>query len=147
MGKHCTDPDVRLFMSGAGKINFHCSKHPVTVICHSSLGVLTCGTSLHMVKQASSREETGRWASLSVHHMGNRKRLLPPTGWRVGTCGQKRSMSTQGSLGHPREGMPHWGTVSPQLRPSWFLSVSLAAPVFSPPLPDVCKPYSSQSLA
>lgn len=128
-------PDVRLSTSRAVKINFHCSKHPVVAICCSSLGELARGTSLQAVKLAHFREETRLWASLSVRHTASRTWLLPPVGWQVGTCEQMRSLSTQGSQGCPRKGMPPCSTVSPQLRPSWFLPVSLVGPnvLLSPP--------------
>lgn len=121
-------PDVRLFMSRAVKMNFYCSKHPVVAIRRSSLGVLAHGTSLRVVKLAQFREETRLWASLSVHHMASRMCLLPPVGWQVGTCGQMRLLSTQGSQRCPRKGMPPCGTVSQQLRHCWFLPVSLVGP-------------------
>lgn len=132
----CTaEPGCQIFMSRAVKINFHCSKHPVMAIYRSSLGVLAHGTSLQLVKLAQFREETRLWASLRVHHTASRTWLLPPVGWQVGTCGQMRFLSTQGSQGCPRKGMPPCGTVSQQLRPSWFLPASLVGPyvLLSPP--------------
>lgn len=80
---HCRARDVRLFMSRAVKINFHCSKHPVVAICRSSLGVLAHGTSLQVVKLAQFREETRLWASLSVHHTASRTWLLPQLGGKL----------------------------------------------------------------